>query len=75
MELTIWYRDCDQGSAALARAEDDDVDRTDFSDKHLQEDGPIGPHEDVDPASLMPNLADEGSASPRAAWPNRPAHR
>ena len=50
--------------AALVAAEDDD-DRTDFDhDAHLREDGPIGPHEDVDPASLMPNLADEGSASP-----------
>ena len=50
------------------------MDRTDFSDKHLQEDGPIGPHEDVDPASLMPNLADEGSASPHAtAKPTRPS--
>jgi len=38
----------------------DDVDRTDFSDPALQEDpvarGPMGPHSEVEPASLLPDL-------------------
>jgi hypothetical protein len=47
-------------AATLAAEETDDVDRTSFSDPALQEDKPPGPHEDVDPASLLPNLVDEG---------------
>ena len=43
----------------------DDVDRTDFSDPALQEDpiakGPQGPHSEVEPASILPDITD-GSA-------------
>jgi len=39
----------------------DDVDRTDFTEEHLKEDpvvstGPMGPHSEVEPASLLPDL-------------------
>lgn len=44
----------------------DDVDRTDFTEEHLKEDKkPYGPHKDVEPASLLPDLAEDGSARAR----------
>jgi len=45
-----------------ASAETDDVDRTDFSDPALQEDivTPVGPNSEVEPASLMPDLLEDG---------------
>ena len=52
---------------AGALADDDDVDRTDFSDPALSEDkdalGPQGPHSDVEPAWILPDCPD-GSKSP-----------
>merc|ERR1719160_2155916 len=46
-------------AAVIAAADDDvdDVDRTDFTEKHLQEDEPknkvLAPHDDVEPSSMI----------------------
>lgn len=47
---------------ASATTEEDDVDRTDFTEAHLKEDtpsGPTGPSEDIETVSLLPDLLDE----------------
>lgn len=49
----------------LAAEEVDDVDRTDFSDPALSEDKKTtthhGPHSEVEAASLLPDIIEEGS--------------
>mmetsp|Transcript_2906 Transcript_2906/g.4941 ORF Transcript_2906/g.4941 Transcript_2906/m.4941 type:complete len:256 (-) Transcript_2906:561-1328(-) len=56
-------------SAVLLVAEedtnDDDVDRTDFTPDHLKEDKPVvvGPSEEVESASLLPDILEEGKVS------------
>lgn len=57
---------CLLSSAALVVAEedpaaaDDDVDRTDFSDPALKSDIATGSNSEVEPASLMPDLLEDG---------------